>query len=130
MFRHIIPTVLTFVALSSNPVYAQGEGRRAIKAKDLEKEQLSAALLEAAHQNRLEYIKEIEDTLSSEGLPDDAIAGLLFRVAEQYFQEGKYYYFKEMEAFNTKYFLLSLICEMISLGHPPTSCSMCGLNAP
>jgi|GEM_PF-1179493 len=103
MFKHMIPTFLALIALSSNPVYAQGEGRRAIKAKDLEKEQLSAALLEAAHQNRLEYIKEIEETLASEGLPDESKAGLLFRVAEQYFQEGKYYFFKEMEAYNKEY---------------------------
>ena len=45
MLRYIIPTALTFIALSQNPVYAQGEGRRAIKAKDLQKEDMSVSEL-------------------------------------------------------------------------------------
>ena len=103
MLRHIIPTALTFLVLSQTPAYAQGEGRRSIKAKDLQKEDLSAALKEAAHQNRLDLIAKYEEVLSKDSIQGDQRASLLFRVAEQYFEEGKYYFFKEMESFQVEY---------------------------
>jgi hypothetical protein len=71
MLRHIIPTALIFIALSQTPVYAQGEGRRSIKAKDLKGEDLSAALKEAAHQNRLELIVKYEEVFGKELIQGD-----------------------------------------------------------
>ena len=98
MIRHIMPITLALIAFSQNPAFAQGEGRRAIKAKDLQKEDLSAALKEAAHQNRLDLIKKYEEVLSKDSIQGDQRASLLFRVAEQYFAEGSYFFFKEMES--------------------------------
>ena len=103
MIRHIMPITLALIAFSQNPAFAQGEGRRAIKAKDLQKEDLSAALKEAAHQNRLDLIKKYEQVLSKDSIQGDQRASLLFRVAEQYFAEGRYFFFKEMEAFQLEY---------------------------
>ena len=74
MIRHIMPSTLALIAFSQNPAFAQGEGRRAIKAKELEGEDLSAALKERAHQNRLELIEDYEKALEDQDNQGDARA--------------------------------------------------------
>ncbi|MEC7985972.1 MAG: PEGA domain-containing protein [Myxococcota bacterium] len=64
-------------------------------------EETRRMMRERAHQKRLEYIKELEEVTGK--VQGDQKAALLFRLSEQYFQEGQYYHFNEMESFQKEY---------------------------
>ena len=79
------------------------EERRALKMSEVEKPSMSEAYRQAAHEKRLESMKRAKEMLKGDGLTGEAKAKVQFRLAEMYFEEGRYYYFSEMQEFQKKY---------------------------
>ena len=92
---------------SENKDRKKREERRALKMSEVE--QLSAndakrkAYRKAARQKRLQAIKQAKDTISKGTLTVENKAALQYRLAEMYFEEGRYYYFDEMERFQKEF---------------------------
>ena len=79
------------------------EERRALKMSEVEQPSMSEAYRQAAHEKRLESMKRAKEMLQGNGLTGEAKAKVQFRLAEMYFEEGRYYYFNEMQDFQKKY---------------------------
>ena len=58
---------------------------------------------EVEHQKRHELIEEYQSILKINSIQFPKRAEILFRLAEQEFKAGRYYYFTEMEIFQEKY---------------------------
>ena len=73
------------------------EERRALKMSEVNNmSNMSEAYRQAAHEKRLESIDRAKDMLSGGALSGEAKAKVQFRLAEMYFEEGRFYYFNEM----------------------------------
>ena len=80
------------------------EDRRALKASDVNNQNnVSEAYREAAHQKRLESMGRAKEMLKGGSLDGEGKATIQFRLAEMYFEEGRYYYFSEMQEFQKQY---------------------------
>ncbi len=92
------------------PAYAQEDGRknreerRALKMSEVDAmTTMSEAYRQAAHEKRLESMKKARELLKSGKLTGEAKAKVQFRLAEMYFEEGRYYYFNEMVEYQRIY---------------------------
>ncbi len=108
MANRILPVLFTLTSLLfSTSVYAQaggkGEGRRVLKINEMTKDDKAALYREAAHEKNLELIAMYEETLANPEIEGDKRAELIFRLAEKYFEEGRYFHFQEMEAYQVKF---------------------------
>ncbi len=80
------------------------EERRALKMSEVNNQtNMSEAYRQAAHEKRLESIDRAKAMLSGGALNGDAKAKVQFRLAEMYFEEGRFYYFNEMQEYQKKY---------------------------
>ncbi len=80
------------------------EERRALKMSEVNNmSNMSEAYRQAAHDKRLESIDRAKDMLSGGALSGEAKAKVQFRLAEMYFEEGRFYYFNEMQEYQKKY---------------------------
>jgi tetratricopeptide (TPR) repeat protein len=80
------------------------EERRALKMSQMDNVQSqSAAYRKAAHLKRLESIKKAKSMLAGGTLTGEQKAMMKFRLAELYFEEGRYIYLNEMAAFEKEY---------------------------
>ena len=64
---------------------------------------MSEAYRQAAHEKRLESITRAKDMLKGGQLSGEAKAKVQFRLAEMYFEEGRFYYFNEMQDYQKQY---------------------------
>jgi tetratricopeptide (TPR) repeat protein len=79
------------------------EERRRLKLDDMQDEQISAQFRNAAHQKNLELIGMYEEHLKDPNIEGEQKAMLMFRLAEKYFEEGRFFYFQEMEQYEKDY---------------------------
>ena len=79
------------------------EERRALKMSDMDQVDMAQQYREEARAKNLELIEKYEQTLRSGQIRGEQKATVMFRLAERYFDEGRYHYFKEMESFQAKY---------------------------
>jgi tetratricopeptide (TPR) repeat protein len=80
------------------------EERRALKMSDVNNQTtMSEAYRQAAHEKRLESINRAKDMLKGGQLSGEAKAKVQFRLAEMYFEEGRFYYFNEMQNYQNIY---------------------------
>ncbi len=103
-------TLLILALGASSTAWAQEndrksrEERRALKMSEVNNQtNMSEAYRQAAHEKRLESINRAKDMLSGGALNGDAKAKVQFRLAEMYFEEGRFYYFNEMQDYQKKY---------------------------
>ena len=80
------------------------EERRALKMSEVDQTaNISEAYRQAAHEKRLESMQRAKEMLAGGQLNGDAKAKVQFRLAEMYFEEGRFYYFDEMQKYNKEY---------------------------
>ncbi|MEC7986988.1 MAG: tetratricopeptide repeat protein, partial [Myxococcota bacterium] len=108
MSKRIIPVLFSLASLMLSPnLYAQDagkkEGRRLLKMNEMTTDDKQALYKEAAHEKNLQLIEKYEGMLAQPKQREEKIAELTFRLAEKYFEEGRYFHFIEMEAFQAKY---------------------------
>ena len=65
--------------------------RRRLKVNDMKDEDLSEALRNEAHKKNLELISMYEEHLKDKNIEGEQRAMLMFRLAEKYFEEGRFY---------------------------------------
>lgn len=69
------------------------EERRALKMSEVDNQSnMSEAYRQAAHEKRLESITRAKEMLKGGQLSGEAKAKVQFRLAEMYFEEGRFYY--------------------------------------
>lgn len=82
---------------------AQEEERRVLRQRDVETiEDTQSAYARAAHEKRLESIEFLRELLARGDQRGDRKAEMLLRLAELYYEEGRYVYFQEMEVFGAQ----------------------------
>jgi cellulose synthase operon protein C len=98
------------LALSlSGPAFGQDdrtkrEERRALKMSEVDATTtMSEAYRQAAHEKRRESMKRAKEMLKGGQLTGESKAKVQFRLAEMYFEEGRYYYFNEMQEYQKIY---------------------------
>lgn len=80
------------------------EERRALKMSEVDNQSnMSEAYRQAAHEKRLESINRAKEMLKGGQLSGEAKAKVQFRLAEMYFEEGRFYYFNEMQGYQKQY---------------------------
>lgn len=80
------------------------EERRALKMSEVDSGQnKSEAYRQAAHEKRLESMQRAKTMLKGGALTGESKAKVQFRLAEMYFEEGRFYYFNEMNVFQERY---------------------------
>ena len=77
--------------------------RRALKMDDYDSLSMADKFKEAAHQKNKELMKEYEKLLKDEDIKGERKAVIKYRLAEKYFDEGRYHYYKEMQAYEKKF---------------------------
>lgn len=79
------------------------EDRRALKMSEVDSgPDMREKYSQAAHSLRLESIRRAKEMLKGGALTGEANAKIQFRLAEMYFEEGRFYYFNEMELHKVK----------------------------
>jgi tetratricopeptide (TPR) repeat protein len=92
----------SFGTLWSNEASAD-EPRKVLKANQVTNEDRNKAYQEEAAKKRLESIAFLKDLLSQNTATGDQKAEMMLRLADLYFQQGRYLYLNEMEAFDVVY---------------------------
>jgi len=91
------------LGLSGEAFAADEEKRKALSAYQVDQAQAqNEALAAAAEAKRMESIQRLKELLAS-GVEGDTKAEMMLRLADLYFQQGRYLYLKEMAAFDVKY---------------------------
>lgn len=91
------------VALAAGDAQAADE-RRALSARQATGETRSEEFEKAAEAKRLESIRYLKEILGGEDAPQgETRAEMLLRLADLYFQQGRYLYLGEMAAYDKKY---------------------------
>ena len=91
---------MTFV----NESFAEKKDTRRVLQKDeINQDDLAAQYTEAAHQENLKAINQYEDLLRTMDIEGDQKAELMFRLAEKYFEEGRYEYNIEQQVYHKQY---------------------------
>ncbi|MBM76631.1 MAG: hypothetical protein CMK59_14590 [Proteobacteria bacterium] len=103
MFRLLLTGIAVQLLLSPAVFAQKKETRRVLRSSELAQEDIAAKYNEAAHQENLNAIKQYEEFLKSAEMEGDQKAELMFRLAEKYFEEGKFEYNIEMEAYQKTY---------------------------
>jgi len=91
--------------LLPSAAFAQDDGRtgRGIKLRKFDEQaNMNEQYALAAQQKRYQSIKQLKGLLSR-GVDGETKAEMMLRLADLYFQEGRYLYLKEMEAFDEQY---------------------------
>lgn len=106
--RSLLPALmiagLTFgTSASAEEERDKREERRALKMSDMDQTDMAQQYREEARAKNLELIEKYEQTLRSGQIKGEQKATVMFRLAERYFDEGRYHYFNEMESFQTQY---------------------------
>jgi tetratricopeptide (TPR) repeat protein len=92
-----------FIQLCGTEALAAEEGRRVLKAREVDSSaSLSEEYARMAEEKRLESIRRLKELLSR-GVEGETKAEMMLRLADLYFQQGRYLYLKEMGAFDVKY---------------------------
>ena len=82
---------------------AAEEERRVLKARDVdESAQLNEEYARLAEEKRMESIRRLKDLLSR-GVDGETKAEMMLRLADLYFQQGRYLYLKEMAAYDIEF---------------------------
>jgi len=82
---------------------AAEERRRVLKAREVDEQAaLNEEYARLAEAKRLESISRLKELLSK-GVADSTKAEMMLRLADLYFQQGRYLYLSEMAAFDVKY---------------------------
>jgi TolA-binding protein len=108
-FRYSIPFGVLLAAGLLGATLAPGvahaeDDRRVLKARQVTGEDISEEYAKAAEQKRLESIEYLKSLISNNpNLQGDQKAEMLLRLADLYFQEGRYLYLTEMAAFDKEY---------------------------
>ena len=90
---------------ASNTALAQDDdddGRRVLSARDTETMDTQSAYARAAQQKRQESITFLRELLSRGDQSGTRKAEMMLRLAELYYDEGRYVFFQEMEAFGAE----------------------------
>lgn len=103
--RWIRASALGVLALAMTVGEAQAaDERRAMSARQASGSGQSEEFEKAAQAKRLESIKYLKEILGGEDAPQgETRAEMLLRLADLYFQEGRFLYLREMEAYDKKY---------------------------
>lgn len=91
-----------FTPLGESDAHAEDEKRRVLRAGDVAKEDVSEEYARMAEQKRLESIRRLKELLSK-GVEGETKAEMMLRLADLYFQQGRYLYLNEMAAFDRAY---------------------------
>ncbi len=82
---------------------AADEERRVLKARDVDEgAQLNEEYARMAEEKRMESIRRLKELLSR-GVDGETKAEMMLRLADLYFQQGRYLYLKEMAAFDVEF---------------------------
>lgn len=110
MIRSLLPAlVVASLSFYGSAAFAEEdsrdkrEERRALKMSDMEQTDVAQAFREEARVKNLQLIEKYEQTLRGGQLRGEQKATVMFRLAERYFDEGRYHYFNEMESFQSIY---------------------------
>ena len=76
---------------------------KGVKLRKMEQVDLQSEYQRLAEQKRLESIQRLKRLLSQPGVQDETKAEMMLRLADLYFQQGRYLYLKEMEVFDRLY---------------------------
>lgn len=99
-----VASLASATLLSNDARAADGDERRVLKAREVSTEDVSSAYAVAAAEKRLESIKYLKDLLGkSPDISGDQKAEMMLRLADLYFQQGRYLYLGEMAAFDKEY---------------------------
>ena len=89
-------------AIPTHDAQAQ-ERRRILRARDVDTTaNMSEQYARLAEEKRLESIRRLKELLTR-GIQGDQKAEMMLRLADLYFQQGRYLYLKEMSAFDKVY---------------------------
>ena len=106
-----IPLALAFVgaplfgteAWADEADRSDREERKALKMSDYTQEDISEAYRQAAREKRREEMAFAKELLSRGTLKGETKAEMMLRLADLYFQQGRYLYLTEMEAFDVEF---------------------------
>src|SRR5688572_15523635 len=76
---------------------------KTIKLRKMEEVDLSSEYQIIAEQKRMESIDRLKSLLERGGVPDETKAEMMLRLADLYFEQGRYLYLKEMAAYDEQY---------------------------
>src|SRR5262245_17181666 len=76
---------------------------KTIKLRKLEEVDLSSEYQIIAEQKRMESIDRLKSLLERGGVPDETKAEMMLRLADLYFEQGRYLYLREMAAYDEQY---------------------------
>ena len=82
---------------------AKEEERRILKARDVDSNQLSEEYAKRAEEKRLESIRFLRELLSSGDAQGERKAEMILRLADLYFEQGRYLYLVEMAGFDKEF---------------------------
>ncbi len=74
-----------------------------IKLRKMEDVDLSSEYQIIAEQKRMESIDRLKSLLERGGVPDETKAEMMLRLADLYFEQGRYLYLREMAAYDEQY---------------------------
>ena len=99
-------TAALALCLSTGPIFeahAADEERRVLKARQFETQtDPSSEYARLAEEKRMESIRRLKELLSG-GVKGETKAEMMLRLADLYFQQGRYLLLKEMAAFDVEY---------------------------
>lgn len=97
-------SALALLVATEGEAFGADENRRQIKAYQVgQEEALNEAYAKAAEAKRLESIQFLKDLLSQGTAHGDQKAEMMLRLADLYFQQGRFLYLQEMAAFDKEY---------------------------
>jgi cellulose synthase operon protein C len=95
--------VLNLAFLNTALAEKTTDQRRVLRRSEVAEEDMAAKYKQAAHDANLLAIEQYETFLKTQGVEGEQKAELMFRLAEKYFEEGRYEYYQEMQAYETTY---------------------------
>jgi tetratricopeptide (TPR) repeat protein len=102
LFLVAITPLSSFTPLGEADAHAEDEKRRVLRAQDIGQDDVSDEYARMAAQKRLESIRRLKELLSK-GVQGETKAEMMLRLADLYFQQGRYLYLNEMAEFDKAY---------------------------
>jgi tetratricopeptide (TPR) repeat protein len=86
--------------LAAGSAHAADDDRRTLTAREMDREDPKTEYARQAAAKRMESINFLKDLLKGGDVTGDRKAEMMLRLADLYFQQGRYIYFQEMDAFD------------------------------
>ena len=102
LFLTAASPLASFTPLGESDAHAEDEKRRVLRARDVSNENVSDEYARMAEEKRLESIRRLKELLSK-GVEGETKAEMMLRLADLYFQQGRYLYLTEMASFDKAY---------------------------